>query len=82
VAVNTVGPGDILGEMALLLGGDHSADVRSLTDVVALEIPYERIERLFAEQPLLAAKLYRNLAAVLAARLQHTSLWVKEAPPL
>jgi CRP/FNR family transcriptional regulator, cyclic AMP receptor protein len=49
--VATLGPGDIVGEMALVTGGQRRATVSSVTHVRGLRIEYEALTRLLARRP-------------------------------
>lgn len=70
--LRTVGPGSILGEMALLSGAPRSAWVWAQTDVVAREVTPATLARLAAECPEGALALVRSIGAVLAERLRRT----------
>jgi eukaryotic-like serine/threonine-protein kinase len=43
--LRTVGPGDVFGEVALFTGGPRSATVEAKTDVTAVEVTREALER-------------------------------------
>jgi CRP/FNR family transcriptional regulator, cyclic AMP receptor protein len=58
-----LGPGAVFGERALFMDdGQRTARVRALTDVCCLAIGRVEIERLLAEDPLVAGRL-RDLAS-------------------
>jgi NTE family protein len=63
--INHAGPGDTLGEMAFFTGEPASASVRARTDVVVLVLD----ETTFAEVSAAFPRIYRNLGAILSARL-------------
>lgn len=65
----TLGPGDSLGEMALLEHGPRSATVRALSECVTLRLTHERL----AAAPQVGAILYRNIARVVASRLKRAN---------
>ncbi len=70
--VARLGPGDSLGEMALLDPGTRSATVRALSPVTALVIPIGDILRLAEARPTMVRALV-ELARLVAARLRYTT---------
>jgi MFS superfamily sulfate permease-like transporter len=70
----SLGPGTMLGEMALLDQAGRSADAVADGDACLLVLSRENLERLLVEQPEVAAKLYRNIAAHLGERLRVASI--------
>jgi predicted acylesterase/phospholipase RssA/CRP-like cAMP-binding protein len=62
----TAGPGEVVGELAVLAGGAHSASVRARRDGRLLELPAAGFEELAASDPSFARELLR----VLGGRLQ------------
>jgi SulP family sulfate permease len=69
VRVGTLRPGVVVGEVALYGGGPRTADVIADGPCVVLSCSSERIARIEAEAPDVAAGLHRWLAGTLAARL-------------
>jgi SulP family sulfate permease len=67
------GPGVVFGEMALLDNRPRSADAIADRPISLYELAQEDFEALERDHPHLFAKLMRNLAAELAARLRVTS---------
>jgi SulP family sulfate permease len=66
--------GVVFGEMALLEGKPRSADAFAKGDrVVLYALSSARFEALVQEAPSIAARIHRNLARQLAARLRDTS---------
>jgi ATP-binding cassette subfamily B protein len=55
VALGTLGPGDVIGEISVLNGGVLSATVRATTDVTALRFERKALEGLLRERPALKA---------------------------
>jgi CRP/FNR family transcriptional regulator, cyclic AMP receptor protein len=55
------GPGDLLGEMAGLIGGSRTATVTAIDDLRALVVVREEFERLWQNEPALLAALVRAL---------------------
>jgi hypothetical protein len=70
----SLGPGTMFGEMALLDQAGRSADAVADRDTCLLVLSREGLETLLQEQPELAAKLYRNIAAHLGERLRVASI--------
>ena len=66
----TFDAGAIFGEMALLDGKPRSAHVQAEDDAVVFRLPYEKYKAILAGQPIMAAKLYKNIALVLSHRLR------------
>ncbi|MBI1206127.1 MAG: mechanosensitive ion channel [Azospirillum sp.] len=67
VAVGTLGPGDVFGEMSLLTGDPRSATVTAETAATLFEISDEQLRPILRHQPELVA----GLGAIMAER-QHT----------
>ena len=55
------GPGDLLGEMAGLIGGSRRATVTALDDLRVLAVAREEFERLWRKEPAMLAALVRAL---------------------
>lgn len=49
--VAELGPGDLVGEMALLVGGQRSATVSSVTRLSGLRVDYEKLAHLLTQRP-------------------------------
>ncbi|MDQ3121258.1 MAG: patatin-like phospholipase family protein [Actinomycetota bacterium] len=64
--LNTLGPGAVIGELALLTGAQRSASVQALRDTELLEIDGERFEELILRD----AEFGAGLARALAERIQ------------
>lgn len=62
--VAEVGPGQVVGEMALLTGQRRSATVQARDELVAIEIPKFALEQTFTRSP----ELIDRFGAVLAGR--------------
>lgn len=69
-ALGTLGPGDHLGEMALVDDGPTSARAVALTRVKALFFPKERFEGYLGTHDRVALRIYREFARNLAERLR------------
>ena len=57
IALATLGPGDIFGELAMLDGGTRSASVETLSDCDLLGLPASDVRRVIADHGDIAAKL-------------------------
>ena len=57
IALATLGPGDIFGELAMLDGGSRSASVETITDCELLALPASDVRRVIAGHGDIAAKL-------------------------
>ncbi len=72
-------PGDFFGEMGLFAdGGTRCAEIRTRSDCVLLEIPYERFLELTTQH----TRLWLDLAGQLAARLRAVNRRLAEMPTL
>jgi CRP/FNR family cyclic AMP-dependent transcriptional regulator len=69
IALATLGPGDLFGELAMLDGGARSASVETLTDSELLALPAGDVRRLLADHPEIAVKLI----IALTRRLRETN---------
>ena len=69
IALATLGPGDLFGELAMLDGEARSASVETLSDVELLALPAADVRRLLAEHPEISVKLI----AALTRRLRETN---------
>lgn len=70
VTVNVLGPGSLIGEMALVDGAARSATCTASTPVQCAVLTREALEALITEQPATAAKLMTAVAQRLAERLR------------
>jgi len=69
IALATLGPGDIFGELAMLDGEARSASVETLSDSELLALPAADVRRLLADHPGISVKLI----AALTRRLRETN---------
>jgi glutaminase len=69
----TMGPGTVLGEIALLDGGSRSATVIADEPSTVQALSFEAITALGAAHPGLTVALYRNLGRLLAWRLRRAT---------
>jgi tetratricopeptide (TPR) repeat protein len=72
--LNTLGPGDYLGEISMLCNSLTSARVVANTWVRALQIPRAQFERFLVTHPGAALRIYRLFAEGLAGRVRVLSL--------
>lgn len=70
--VTVLGPGSLIGEMALVDGGARSASCIASTDVRCAVLTRDALEALIAEQPAVAAKLMTAVSQRLAERLRES----------
>ncbi len=70
-----LGPGQSVGEMALIDGGPRSATVRAMTPGTAVAaITRDAFERLCETNATIGYRIMRNIAADLSFRLRHHGL--------
>jgi CRP/FNR family transcriptional regulator len=69
IALATLGPRDIFGELAMLDGGTRSASIETLSDCQLLALPATDMRRVISEHGEIAAKLI----AALTRRLRETN---------
>jgi GNAT superfamily N-acetyltransferase len=72
--VGTVGEGEALGEVALLLGERHGAAAHAVGSVAVASLDEEGLRTLTRQQPDIAVVLYRNLAEGLGQKLRRADL--------
>jgi CRP-like cAMP-binding protein len=70
VAISVVGPGSVIGEMALLDGSPRSASCTTISAVQAAALSRQGLERLIDQQPRVAAKLLIGLGSRTGERLR------------
>jgi CRP-like cAMP-binding protein len=73
VTVTVLGPGSLIGEMALVDGAARSASCTASSDVLCAVLTRDALEALIDEQPATAAKLMTAVAQRLAERLRDSS---------
>jgi CRP/FNR family transcriptional regulator, cyclic AMP receptor protein len=69
-SISVLGPGSVIGEMAMLDGAPRSASCTSLSALQAAGMSRLGLERLLEQQPRVAAKLLAMLAHVTSERLR------------
>lgn len=70
IPLATIGPGEVFGELALVDFGERSASVTTNEAVRVLRFDRMDVIKL---QPMLLAKLYRNVGMAMAERLRHSN---------
>lgn len=70
--LNRLGPGQVIGEVALVAKVQRTADVTALTPVKVLSLTWRSLCELQRFSPFLAARLNLNLAKILGLRLADT----------
>jgi CRP/FNR family cyclic AMP-dependent transcriptional regulator len=71
VEIGRAGPGEMVGEIALLDGGEHTMSVRVTETATVLALGRVDFAALLARQDLAAFRLKRRLASLLTARLRN-----------
>ena len=74
--VGEVGPGELVGERALLVGEEHSATAVAHQRMVAASLSKASMDKLTRRRPDIGMILYRNLALALGSKLQRMHAWV------
>ncbi|HYJ60508.1 MAG TPA: cyclic nucleotide-binding domain-containing protein [Actinomycetota bacterium] len=69
--VNTLGPGDFFGEMALLDGGPRTATVTAATELQLFALTGWAFRGLVSEHPQMAMRVMETMAARLRAATEH-----------
>jgi CRP-like cAMP-binding protein len=67
--LNTLGKGDLLGEVALFRDGPHSVTAVAIDQVTLIPIPAHRLENMVLANPKLAIELIRQLARMAAGKV-------------
>jgi CRP-like cAMP-binding protein len=70
VAIATLDPGEVCGEMAFLENAVAAASVKAMKDVEACAIEWSGLNDLFELFPHLGSRFYRSLAVNLSRRLR------------
>lgn len=70
VAVSVLGPGSLVGEMALLDGGPRSATCKAMSDVTAAGLSRASLQRLTEEHPQVAIRLLVAITQRIGDRLR------------
>jgi 7-keto-8-aminopelargonate synthetase-like enzyme/CRP-like cAMP-binding protein len=73
VEIAQLGPGDVLGEVSALDGQGATASAIAVGEVKLIELDEKAIENLTRSEPILAFRLMRAVASVLAGRLRGMS---------
>ncbi|MGF1626305.1 MAG: cyclic nucleotide-binding domain-containing protein [Alphaproteobacteria bacterium] len=71
--IRILGAGDTFGEIGFLNGVARTADVTASTPGEVLVLSGDSFDRLLRQEPVIAAKVLRNLASELALRLTETT---------
>ncbi len=77
ITVNVLGPGSLIGEVALVDGAARSASCTASTEVRCAVLTREALETLIREQPTTAATLMTAVAQRLAERLRESGDKIK-----
>lgn len=68
--VGTIGPGELIGEMALLAGGSRTATVRARIDATAVSVSYAFFQAALNQMSVPAFKILRRIVRKLSTRLE------------
>ncbi len=77
--IGKVEPGDVVGEVAFFTSARRTASVVATEDGEVLRIDAPRMRRVAQRFPKIAAKVYANLAQLLGAKVERTTLQIFEA---
>jgi predicted RND superfamily exporter protein/CRP-like cAMP-binding protein len=80
VRVETIGRGDVLGEMGLVRHAPRTAEVRALEEIELLVVDERFLRVLRRRYPRIAATVLLNLTRILSDRLQHTTELLAHPP--
>lgn len=72
--ISEMGPGSIIGEISLVDEQPRSATIRSIQFTEVAVIPAAKLRDLLANDPTVAAAVYRNIAQTLCTRLRHATI--------
>ena len=78
-ALASFGPGDVIGEMSFIDGARRSASARTTESSEFLVLSRGAFATVQKERPDIAAAFFRNMAAIVAARLRTTNELYREA---
>ncbi len=73
VQIASLGAGESVGEMSIIDGLTRSATVRAVEDTQLMILKRDDFNRLFNEEPAIAAKILRSVARMLSLNLRRTS---------
>lgn len=73
MVVTVLGPGSLIGDMALIAGEPRSATCVAATDLAMAVLTREALERLIARNPTVAARLLMAIAKRIADHLRETN---------
>jgi CRP-like cAMP-binding protein len=77
--LTSLGPGDVIGEMSFIDGARRSATARTAEKSEFLVLSRQSFAKVQGERPDIAASFFRNMAAIVAARLRTTNELYREA---
>lgn len=72
--ISEIGPGSIIGEISLVDEQPRSATIRSIQSTEVAIIHAAKLRDLMANDPIVAAAVYKNIAQTLCTRLRHATI--------
>lgn len=78
IRIRTIGPGSVVGEMALYLKGERTASVIANEQAVVYEMSDAALRQMTADDPAMAAGFHRQMASILAARLLSANTAIRQ----
>lgn len=73
-----LGPGTVVGEMALIDGNPRSANLKTLNDVVCLTMTRKLYLQLLKEQPVIASRILAGFCQIFSERLRVANKMISE----
>jgi predicted acylesterase/phospholipase RssA/CRP-like cAMP-binding protein len=70
VELSTMGPGELVGEIGLIVGGEHSAHVRAVEDTEVIKLPQATFEKVLGKYP----DVINKIIAIIRQRLRRSQL--------
>jgi len=75
--LHVFGPGNVVGEVSMFLGGPCSADCVAITDVAVAVLSRAAFEKMMEEDPVLASRLLLAVTCKMADRISSTFVKLK-----
>lgn len=78
-AIAKLGPGETVGEFALLRTSRRTATARAVSDVTLLRAQADALLQMFEVQPAIGYRIFRNMSRILVERLSDTNMQLRSA---